>query len=82
MMGSWIMVRCGDTVGVPVFRDAGISACRMRNSVICGSLVVEGELSLGEGGALSVGGVWGLASSSGGSLCRLVLALSVPKTRS
>ena len=73
----------GDGMGVTVFSAAGISACRIKNSVTTGSSVVDGELSLGDGGASSVDEARGSAScSSGGSLCRLVLALNFPKTLS
>ena len=81
--GSNAIFFCGDEVGVPTFNDVGISACRIKNSVTTGSSVVDGELSFGEGGASSVDEVRGSGScSSGGSLCRLVLALSFPKTLS
>ena len=74
---------CGDETGVPTFSDVGMSACRIKNSVTTGSSVVNGELSFGDGGASSVDEARGSAScSSGGSLCRLVLALSFPKTLS
>ena len=45
--------------------------------------MVDGELSLGEGGVSSADEARGSGScSSGGSLCRLVLALSFRKTLS
>ena len=72
---------CGDGIGVATFSDVGMSACQIKNSVTTGSSVVDGELSLGDGGASSVDEARRSAScSSGGSLCRLVLALSFPKT--
>ena len=80
--GSDIVFFCGDGVGVPAFNDVGISACRIKNSVTTGSSVVDGELSLGEGGASSVEEARSGSCSSGGSLCQLVLALSFPKTLS
>ena len=73
----------GDGTGVVTFSAVGMSACRIKNSVTTGSSVVDGELSLGDGGASSADEARGSAScSSGGSLCRLVLALSFPKTLS
>lgn len=50
-----VTVCCGDGAGVPVFKDVGMFACQMRNSIICGSSVVEGELSFGEDGGVSFG---------------------------
>ena len=82
IVGRGIVFFCGDGVGVPTFSDVGISACRIRNAVTTGSSVEDGELSLGEGGASSADEARGSASSSGGSLWRLVLALSFPKTLS
>ena len=82
IVGRVVVLFSGDDVGVPVLSDVGISACRIRNSVTTGSSVEDGEFSLGEGGASSVDEVRGSTSSSGGSLWRLVLALSFPKTLS
>ena len=79
--GSGVTFFWGDGAGVPTFSVIGISACRIKNSVTTGSSVVDGELACGDGGASSVDEARGSAScSSGGSLCRLVLALSFPKT--
>ena len=81
--GSDAVFFWGDGAGVAVFNAAGMSACRIKNSVTTGSSVVDGELSLGDGGASSADEARGSAScSSGGSLCRLVLALNFPKTLS
>ena len=68
--GSDTIFFWGDGAGVAVFSAAGMSACRIRNSVTTGSSVVDGELSLGDGGVSSVDEARGSAScSSGGSLC-------------
>ena len=82
MAGSDIATGCGDGTGVPVFNDVGMSVCLMRNSVTSGSSVVEGELSFGEGKGVSFGEGGRSSSCSGGSLWRLLLALSFPKTLS
>ena len=50
--GSDTIFFCGDGAGVPAFNDAGISVCRIKNSVTTGSSVMDGELSLGEGGGV------------------------------
>ena len=81
--GSGVIFFCGDEVGVLTLKAMGMSACRIKNSVTTGSSVEDGELPGGEGGASSVDEARGSGScSSGGSLCRLVLALSFPKTLS
>ena len=82
IIGRGVTFCCGDGVGIPTFNDVGMSVCRMRNSVTTGSSVEDGELSFGEGGASSADEARGSTSSSGGSLCQLVLALSFPKTLS
>ena len=68
--GNDALLFCGDGVGVPTFNVVGMSACRIKNSVTTGSSVVDGELSVGDGGASSVDEARGSASCfSGGSLC-------------
>ena len=37
--GSGVIFFCGNGVGVPVFKDVGMSACQIRNSVTTGSSV-------------------------------------------